>query len=132
MPTHSQFCSSIPSPGKRQKSLLWPHETLLCSVPGQDVFGCVASHQHRGRNPDWEPVEGTVIFPARRRRVWPWVGPVPLAEEGLACGVPLDLVLGRYEESSSVSYNLNEAHKTVFIVEDLCLQKGISLKRLKL
>lgn len=49
-------------------------------MPGRDLFGSVGSYQHHGRNPDWGPIGGAVIFSARRSRIWPSVGPVPPAE----------------------------------------------------
>lgn len=64
-PTHSQFKNLILIPGRRQKVILWPHETLLRSMPGQDGFGSVGSHQHRSGNPDQGPRGGTVILPTR-------------------------------------------------------------------
>lgn len=64
-PTRSQFKNSILIPGRRQKFILWPDETLLRSRPGQDGFGSVGSHQHHSGNPGWGPRGGTVSLPTR-------------------------------------------------------------------
>lgn len=102
-PTHSQLTSSILIPGKRQKLLLWPQERWLWRMPGQDLFGSVGSHQHHGRNPDWGPRRET-DSPSQRKLNGPKWAPA----------VPLDLMIRRCEESSSISYNLNKVLKTMY------------------
>lgn len=118
--------------GKGKKLLLWPHETLLWRMPGQDLFCSVGSHQHCGGNPDGRNRD----LPCWRKLNRPYTSPAPPAEGSLTPGVPMDLAVRHYEGSSSVSCNLNKVLKTclylLFAFEDICLQNEVSLKRLTL